>query len=130
MDCIFCKISGGEIPSAKIWEDGDFVAFLDINPINPGHTLIIPKRHVDRLFDIPEPQYSALFAAARRLSAPILKATGAKRMGLVVEGFLVPHAHLHLVPLHGGNELDFRRAKKAPPEELAAMASAIKSAMG
>jgi histidine triad (HIT) family protein len=126
MDCIFCKISEGKIPCAKIWEDERFLAFLDINPINPGHTLIIPKKHDEAVFGMDGDAYSALFSAARKLSAPLQKASGAKRIGMIVEGFLVPHAHLHLVPLNAGGELDFRRAKKAAPSELAAMAAKIR----
>ncbi len=126
MDCVFCKISNGEIPSAKIFEDPDVFAFLDINPINPGHVLIIPKKHVDSIFDSEPELYSRLFSSARRLSAPIQRATGARRIGVVVEGFLVHHAHIHLVPINGGGELDFRRARKAGPGELEAMARKIK----
>ncbi len=126
MDCVFCKISRGEIPSAKIYEDQDVFAFLDINPINPGHSLIIPKKHVDNIFDSEPALYSKLFSSARSLSEPIRNATGAKRIGMVVEGFLVHHAHIHLVPINGGGELDFRRAKKAEPRELDEMARKIK----
>ncbi len=127
MDCLFCKISEGTIPSAKVYEDEHVLAFLDINPINPGHTLIIPKKHVDNIFDSEPALYSRLFASARELSSPIQKATGAKRIGVVVEGFLVHHAHIHLVPINGGGELDFRRARKAGPEELERMAGKIRN---
>ncbi len=126
MDCVFCKISNGEIPSAKIFEDHEVFAFLDINPINPGHALIIPKKHVDSIFDSEPELYSRLFSSARLLSAPIQRATGARRIGVVVEGFLVRHAHIHLVPINGGGELDFRRARKAEPAELEEMARKIK----
>ncbi len=126
MDCVFCKISKGEIPSAKIYEDGDVFAFMDINPINPGHALIIPKKHVESVFDSDPALYAKLFGSAKSLSAPIQRATGAKRIGMIVEGFLVSHAHIHLVPINGGGELDFRRARKARPEELEDMARKIK----
>jgi histidine triad (HIT) family protein len=129
-DCIFCRIIAGEIPSTKIWEDDDFFAFLDINPINPGHTLVIPKKHHDYLFTMDEPLYSKIFDAAKMLSKPLEKATGAKRIGVVVEGFLVPHVHVHLVPLHEGGELSFGRAKKAMTEELNETANKIKNEMG
>jgi histidine triad (HIT) family protein len=124
-DCIFCKIIAGEIPCTKIWEDDDFYAFLDINPINPGHALVIPKTHHDYLFAMDEPLYGRIFNAAKKLSKPLEKATGAKRIGVVVEGFLVPHVHVHLVPLNEGGELSFGRAKKATPDELADMAGKI-----
>lgn len=117
--CIFCKIAAGEIPSARIWEDGSFIAFLDINPINPGHTLIVPKEHVENVFAMESARYGAAFEAARRLAGPIQKAMGAKRIGMVIEGFLVSHAHIHLVPLNHGGELSFARARKATSDELA-----------
>ena len=103
-DCIFCKIAKGEIPSSKIWEDEDHLAFLDINPVNPGHTLIIPKNHVDSVFDMAENDYSKLFMAAKKLSSPLKNAMEAKRVGVIIEGFLVPHAHVHLVPLNRMSE--------------------------
>ena len=127
--CIFCKIASGEIPSAKIAEGKGHVAFLDINPINPGHTLIIPKNHSESVFGLPADGYRELFDAARALEGPLLKATGAKRIGMVVEGFLVPHAHLHLVPLHEGGELSFSRAKRAEPAALAEMAMRIRECL-
>lgn len=128
-DCIFCKIGGGKIPSAKIIEDGCFIAFLDINPINPGHTLIIPKKHVESVFAMGHEEYAALFELSRKLSGPLLKATGAKRIGVIVEGFLVPHAHVHLVPLNKGGDLSFSRAKKAGADELAEMSSRIRECL-
>lgn len=127
MDCIFCKISRGEIPSAKLFEDDQVFAFLDINPINPGHALVIPKKHVEDVFESEPALYSRLFGSARELSAPIRKATGAKRIGVIVEGFLVHHAHIHLVPINSGGELDFRRARKADGSELERMAAKIKN---
>ncbi len=129
-DCVFCKIIGGEIPSTKIWEDKDFLAFLDINPINSGHTLVIPKKHIDYVFDMGEPEYSNIFKAAKRLAGPIKEATGARRVGVMIEGSLVPHVHVHLVPLHGGGELSFARAKKATPEELNQLAQKIIERLG
>jgi len=125
-DCIFCKIASGQIPSSKIWEDEDHFAFLDINPINPGHALVIPKKHIDNVFSIEDEAYSKLFLAAKRLSGPIQDAVGSKRVGVIIEGFLVHHAHIHLVPINHGNELDPSRAKKASPEELEETAKSIR----
>ena len=122
----FCKIIAGEIPSKKVWEDENYFAFLDINPINPGHTLVIPKKHEDNLFDLDEETYSGLFLAAKKLSEPIQKAVDSQRIGVLVEGFLVHHAHVHLVPLNAGNELDASRSKKATPEELEEVAKKIR----
>lgn len=127
--CVFCKILRKEIPSNKIWENERFYAFLDINPVNPGHFMIIPKKHVDYFFDLHEGEYREIFEIAKKLQKPLLKATGAKRVGLVVEGFAVPHAHLHLVPLHGGNEIDPCRAKKGVPEEMALISEKIRKAI-
>jgi len=125
-DCIFCMIASGKIPCAKVAEDENFIAFLDINPINPGHTLVIPKKHVESVFDLDKAGYSGLFEMSRRLSLPIQKAMGAGKMGLVIEGFLVPHAHVHLVPLNHGGELSFSRAKKAEAKDLASALARIR----
>ncbi|MBU0533119.1 HIT family protein [Candidatus Micrarchaeota archaeon] len=127
-NCIFCKIKDGEIPSAKVWENENFFAFLDINPVNPGHTLLIPKKHVDYLFELDDGVYHELFKAAKEVSVPLKRAVGAKRIGVVVEGFLVPHVHIHLIPINGPGELDAKRAGKADPNELTAIAERIKDA--
>ena len=124
--CIFCKILNGSAPAHKIWENDGFFAFLDINPVNPGHTMIIPKHHIDYVFDLEEPLYSELFRVAKELSEPIRRAVQASRIGVVVEGFSVSHLHVHLVPINGVNELDPARAKRATPEELAAVAANIR----
>ena len=126
-DCIFCKIAQGGIPSTKIWENEKYFAFLDINPITSGHTLLIPKNHHDYLFDMDDEQYNELMMTAKKLSHPIKKATGAKKIGVIVEGFLVHHTHIHLIPLHKGGDLNTNNAKKASPEDLASMAEKIKA---
>jgi len=128
MDCIFCMIKDGKIPSEKVWEDERFIAFLDINPVNPGHTLIIPKKHEDYIFELDDAEYAALFKAAKTVAGPLKKATGAKRIGMLIEGFLVPHAHLHLIPINKGSEMSPGNYKKATPEELRAMGAKIKAA--
>jgi histidine triad (HIT) family protein len=125
-DCIFCKIANKETPSFHIWDDGDFFAFLDIQPMNPGHILIIPKKHAETVYDLSAPLYENLFNVARMLRTPLQKATGSKKIGLAVEGFGVPHAHLHLVPLHQPNELDPHRARRMDDDELKAIAEKIK----
>ena len=125
-DCIFCRIVGGAEPAHKIWESDDFLAFLSIHPCNPGHACLIPKLHVDYVFDLAEPLYSGIFRAARRLSGPIKQATNAKRVGIAVEGFSVRHVHLHLVPLYNVAELDPHRHIKQTQRELAEMAEKIR----
>jgi len=124
--CIFCKITKGEIDSVKIYEDEKFFAFLDMKPVNPGHTLLVPKKHIDNIFDIEEPLYSELFQTAKKLSQPIKNAVESRRVGISVEGFGVPHSHVHLIPINKGNELDPNRAKPATPAELNAVAGRIK----
>ena len=125
MNCVFCKIKNGELPSHKIYEDDNFLAFLDVNPINPGHLLLIPKKHVDYVFDLQEPLYSEMFKVAKKISKNLKKVMKAKRIGIAVEGFAVPHVHIHLVPINHENELDPHRAKEATPEELYKVAKKI-----
>ena len=125
-DCLFCKIIKGDVPSYKIWEDENFFAFLDINPINSGHTILVLKKHLDYIFDLEESLYLEIFKTAKKLSEPLKRAVGAKRIALAIEGFLVPHAHIHLVPVNKVNDLDPNRAKKASPEELSEMMERIK----
>jgi histidine triad (HIT) family protein len=124
--CIFCQIIKGVEPAHRVWESEDFLAFLTIRPCNPGHTLLIPKTHVDYVFDLEEPLYSNIFRAAKQLSEPIERATDAKRIGVAIEGLSVPHAHLHLVPLHDVAELDPHRHIEQTPQELAEMAGKIR----
>ena len=125
-NCIFCGIIAGAEPARKIWESDDLLAFLSIHPCNPGHACLIPRLHVDYVFDLDGPLYSDIFQAARQLSGPIKRATNAKRIGLAVEGFGVPHVHLHLVPLYNASELDPHRHTKQTREELAEMAERIR----
>jgi histidine triad (HIT) family protein len=129
-NCIFCKIARGEIPSIRIWENDRFYSFLDANPINPGHLLIIPKRHVDYFFDLSNQEYVEIMEIARKIEGSLKKTTGAKRIGLIVNGFEIPHAHLHLIPLHNSNDIDPRRAKKGIPEEMEKMAERIRLEIG
>ncbi len=117
-DCIFCKIIAGEIPAAKLWEDEKFFIFLDQSPINPGHTLVIPKKHADYLFDLNEKEYAELMLKAKEVAKVLKKKMDCKRVGMAVEGFFVPHVHVHLVPENKGNELNPERAKPMTPEEL------------
>ena len=125
--CIFCKILNGSAPAHKIWENENYFAFLDINPVNPGHTMVIPKHHIDYVFDLREPLYSELFRVTKELSEPIKRAMQASRIGVVIEGFSVSHLHVHLVPINGVNELNPTRARRATAEELAAVAIKIRN---
>lgn len=118
MQCLFCEIANNKIPSFKIWENEDFSVFLDITPINPGHLLLVPKKHFEEVYDLPEELYSNLFKIVKVLAERLKEATKAKRIGIAIEGFGVPHAHVHLVPVDSGNELNPERAKKASEFEL------------
>lgn len=127
--CIFCDIIKGVEPAHRVWESEEFLAFLTRRPCNPGHTLLIPKTHVDYAFDLEEPLYSSIFRAAKRLSEPIEQATDAKRVGIAIEGLSVPHVHLHLVPLYNVSDLDPHRHIEQTQRELADVAERIRKAI-
>jgi histidine triad (HIT) family protein len=125
-DCIFCKIIRDECPSHKLWEDNDFLAFLSDKPVNPGHVLLIPKEHVDYVFDLEEPLFTKIFQKAKILSEPLRNAFDAPRIGVVVEGFSVRHLHIHLVPVYHVAELDPNRGRKATFDELITVADKVR----
>ena len=125
-NCIFCKITEGVEFAHVVWESEEFLAFLSIHPCNPGHICLIPKTHVDDVFSLEEPLYAEIFQIAKQLSEPLKGATSAKRIGIAVEGFSVPHVHLHLVPLHNLAELDPHRHINQTASELAEMAEKIR----
>jgi len=116
---IFSKIIKGEIPSYKIAEDEKFYAFLDINPLVEGHTLVIPKIEVDKFLDMPDVYLTEILLFAKPISAAIEKSFPCQRCGLSVVGLEVPHAHLHLIPLNTMDDINFTRKKMSPtPEQL------------
>lgn len=118
---IFTKIINGEIPSFRIAENEKFYAFLDINPLVEGHTLVIPKVEVDKFFDMPEDCLTEILVFAKPIATAIEKAFRCNRCGISVVGIEVPHAHMHLVPLNGADDLNFTRKKLSPtPGELKA----------
>ncbi len=117
-DCVFCKIVKGEIPHFKIWEDESYVAFLDIGQINPGHTLLIPKKHSEYLFDMEDAEYSEFLLKAKEIAKLLKLKMDPKRVGLVVEGFGVSHVHIHLVPINKAGELNMEKATHPSKEEL------------
>jgi histidine triad (HIT) family protein len=123
---IFEKIIAREIPAHIIWENSDYIAFLDIKPINPGHVLLVPKKPVGDILDMTDQEYSSLFLAAKQLALVLRAATGAKRIGYMVEGFGVNHVHIHLIPINAVNELDHTRAHEVSEEELEEMAEKIR----
>jgi histidine triad (HIT) family protein len=121
MPCVFCEIVAGRIPTLQVWEDPDHLLMLDIRPIAPGHLLLLPKKHAEDLFLLPEREYTRLLKTARSLAPTLRLATRAKRIGLVVEGFGVPHVHVHLVPVNEAGELNPTRARPATEATLRAL---------
>ena len=114
---LFTKIIKGEIPSYKIAENDMFYAFLDINPLVEGHTLVIPKIEVDKFFDMPEEYLREIFSFAKPIADAIEKSFDCNRCGLSVVGIEVPHAHMHMVPLNTADDLNFTRKKLSLSEE-------------
>ena len=117
MATIFSRIIAGEIPSFKIAENDQFYAFLDVFPLVPGHTLVVPKKEVDKLFDMDENDLSAVLQFARPIAKAIEKAFPCQRCGMAVIGLEVPHAHVHLVPIDAADDLNFTRPKLRPSQD-------------
>lgn len=127
MSSIFSRIIKGEIPSHKIAEDEHFLAFLDVFPLVKGHTLVIPKKETDYIFDLDTEEYNQLWLFARKTASAVEKAIPCKRIGIAVIGLEVPHAHIHLVPLQKVGDINFTAPKLKPtPEELALIAESIR----
>ena len=119
MSSIFTRIISGEIPSYKIAENDKFYAFLDIMPLVPGHTLVVPKLETDKLFDMPADHLAEMLLFAQPIARAIEASFDCKRCGIAVIGLEVPHAHMHLVPLNTADDLNFTRPKlKLTPEEM------------
>lgn len=128
---IFSKIAAGEIPSYKCAEDERFYAFLDINPLAQGHTLVIPRREVDYFFDLEDDELAAMTVFAKRVARAIGKAFPCRKVGMAVLGLEVNHAHIHLVPLQTEGDMDFRKEKLSlSAEEMAETARRIREAFG
>jgi len=123
---IFSKIAAGEIPSYKCAEDERFYAFLDINPVAKGHTLVIPRREVDYIFDMDDEELAAFEVFAKRVAVAIKKAFPCRKVAQVVLGLEVAHAHIHLIPMQSEADADFRREKlQLPAEEMQQIADKI-----
>ena len=126
MASIFTMIVQGEIPSYKVAEDENFYAFLDINPIVEGHTLVIPKKEIDYIFDIPDNELAAFSIFAKKVALAIQKSVPCKRIGECVMGLEVPHAHIHLIPLNNEGDMNFRKEKlQLSPEQMKEIATRI-----
>lgn len=127
MASIFTKIVNGEIPCYKIAETDNFLAFLDVNPNSKGHTLCIPKKEVDKIFDLNEADYIGLMSFSRRVAIAIEKVIPCKRVGVSVIGLEVPHAHVHLIPLHSMEDARFIQKTKMTKESFQEVAELIKA---
>lgn len=130
MATIFSKIISGEIPSHKIAENEEFYAFLDINPLNMGHTLVVPKKEIDYIFDIEDDELGRMMVFAKEIAKAIRKSIPCRKVGVAVIGLEVPHAHIHLVPMNKEEDIHFGKSKLNPSqEELAAVAKTIRKAL-
>ncbi len=128
MPTIFSRIINGEIPCYKIAEDDNYFAFLDINPIKKGHTLVIPKTETDYIFDLDDKTLAGLFVFAKKVGLAIEKAIPCKRIGITVMGMEVPHAHIHLIPMESEGDTNFKNPKLTfTPEEMNTIAENIRS---
>jgi len=130
MSTIFTKIIRGEIPSYKIAEDERFFAFLDINPLAKGHTLVVPKKETDYIFDIDDDDLCDMMIFAKKLAHAIEKVVPCKKVGIAVIGLEVPHAHIHLIPINDIGDINFSRPKlKLTSEEFSSLTMQIQSAL-
>lgn len=130
MASIFTRIVNGEIPCHKIAETDEYLAFLDAFPCAVGHTLVIPKKEIDYIFDLDDDLYSGLMAFAKQIEPAIRKVVPCKRIGVAVVGLEVPHAHVHLIPINSMSDMNFSKKLKMSQEELAATAEAIRKLIG
>jgi len=129
MGTIFTKIINGEIPCYKVAENDDFFAFLDINPNAKGHTLVVPKKEVNKLFDLEESTYKGLMDFSRKIGLAIEKSVPCKRVGMTVIGLEVPHVHVHLIPLNSMSDIDFKHKVKLSEDEFVIIAEKISNAI-
>ena len=126
MATIFSKIIAGEIPCYKVAENDNYFAFLDINPLAKGHTLVVPKCETDYIFDLDDQTLGGMVVFAKEVASKIKKMTGCKKVAMVVLGLEVPHAHIHLIPMNTESDVDFRMEKlKLTPEEFSQIAAEL-----
>ncbi len=127
MATIFSKIAQGEIPSYKVAEDENYYAFLDINPLAEGHTLVIPKREEDYIFDLTDDELAGMVKFAKSIAQRQKEVFGCKKVAMIVLGLEVPHAHIHLIPMNNEADVDFRKPKlQLTPEEFSVIAEKIR----
>lgn len=130
MPGLFTRIIDGELPGRFVWRDPDVVAFLTINPLKPGHTLVVPRREIDDWVDMDAALNAKVFEVSRRIALGIARAFPCRKVGVVVAGLEVPHVHVHLVPITGLHDLDFDRQDRNPdPHALDAAANDLRAAL-
>jgi histidine triad (HIT) family protein len=130
MSSIFAKIVAGEISAYKIAETDDFLAFLDVFPIAKGHVLVIPKKEIDNIFDIPQEMYEQLWSFAKEVAKAMKKSIECNKIGISVIGLEVPHAHIHLIPMNSVSDMDFSKPKlKLDEEEFAELQTLISKSL-
>ncbi|MFN4145221.1 MAG: HIT family protein [Runella sp.] len=127
MPTIFTRIVNGEIPCHKIAETDDYLAFLDVFPCSVGHTLVIPKKEIDYIFDLDDALYTGLMQFSKKVAAAVEKAIPCKRIGVAVVGLEVPHAHVHLIPMNSMADMNFSHKLKMSQDELAQVAEKIRA---
>ena len=127
MASVFARIISGELPAYKVAEDDRFLAFLDVNPNAIGHTLCIPKQEIDKVFDLDQETFTALMAFARKVAIALEKAVPCRRIGMAAVGLEVPHAHIHLIPLHDMDDMRFERKVRLSDAEMRETAEKIAS---
>jgi histidine triad (HIT) family protein len=125
MSSLFTKIIKGEVPAYKIAEDSQFLAFLDVSPNAKGHTLCIPKKEVNKIFELEEEMYQELMRFSRKVAIALEKTVDCKRVGMAVVGLEVPHVHVHLIPLNSMSDIDFSKSVKMEDEEFKKLAESI-----
>jgi histidine triad (HIT) family protein len=125
MATIFTRIINGEIPCYKVAENEDFIAFLDINPNTPGHTLCVPKQEVDKLFDLDESTYEKLMQFSYKVAKALEKTVDCKRIGMTVIGLEVPHVHVHLIPINEMKDMTFQHKTAVSADEMTSLAARI-----
>ncbi len=125
MATIFSRIAAGEIPSYRVAADENYYAFLDINPVQPGHTLVIPRREVDNIFDLSEEEYAGLQRFAYKVAKAIETAIPCRKVGVAVVGLEVPHAHIHLIPINDESDMDFKKKASVSAGQMEKLAADI-----
>lgn len=122
---VFSKIITGELPSYKVAEDDNFIAFLDINPNAKGHTLVVPKKEENKIFDLPKDEYKDLMDFSYRVAKSLEKTVACKRIGMSVIGLEVPHVHVHLIPINSMSDMQFQQKVKLSTDEFVALAESL-----